>query len=148
MNNTYESAKKFHLSRNICRSKNIVPLVKRKYKLISTNIRNEINKIQAIDVLFLANDKRNNISRKIGRLRTGETKRVVSSNDIGMNVYSCNAISLHKKRREKPKKRKKESQRLFFTKSKIKEASLLKRKRIFSGSSLKIRKSSQEAKIR
>lgn len=130
MNNTYESTKKFHLSRNICRSKNIVPLVKRKYKLISTNIRNEINKIQAIDVLFLANDKRNNISRKIGRLRTGETKRVVSSNDIGMNVYSCNAISLHKKRREKTKKRKKESQRLFFTKSKIKEASLLKRKNL------------------
>lgn len=130
MNNTCESTKKFHLSRNICRSKNIVPLVKRKYKLISTNIRNEINKIQAIDVLFLANDKRNNISRKIGRLRTGETKRAVSSNnDIGMNVYSCNAISLHKKRKEKTKKRKKESQRLFFTKSKIKEASLFLKKK-------------------
>lgn len=130
MNNTCESTKKFHLSRNICRSKNIVPLVKRKYKLISTNIRNEINKIQAIDVLFLANDKRNNISRKIGRLRTGETKRMVSSNnDIGMNVYSCNAISLHKKRKEKTKKRKKESQRLFFTKSKIKEASLFLKKK-------------------
>lgn len=130
MNNTCESTKKFHLSRNICRSKNIVPLVKRKYKLISTNIRNEINKIQAIDVLFLANDKRNNISRKIGRLRTGETKRVVSSNnDIGMNVYSCNAISLHKKRKEKTKKRKKESQRLFFYKKQNKRSLTLLEKK-------------------
>lgn len=131
MNNTCEWTKKFHLSRNICRSKNIVPLVKRKYKLISTNIINEINKIQAIDVLFLANDKRNNISCKIGRLRTGETKRVVSSNDIGTNVYSCNAISLHKKKkREKEKKKKGISTIVFYKKQNKRSFTLLKTKNL------------------